>query len=246
MSIWGKIIGGTAGFAFGGPIGAVLGMMVGGSFDKRIKYFKKPNEFPLEHKQKVFAISIIILSAKIAKADGQVTEDEIYAFKEKFNIPANEMLEVGKLFNEAKKTKDGFKEIADQIGLLFSDNKVLLEELLNNLFYIAESDGNTSVQEIEILKSISNSFGLSKEEFERIFHSRLNNKNSDPYKVLSVNRSDDDLTIRKRWILLNKEHHPDNLIAKGLPKEFIEQANDELSSINMAYDKIKDQRSKRN
>ena len=61
---------------------------------------------------------------------------------------------------------------------------------------------------------------------------------------MSVNRDDDDLTIRKRWIQLNKEHHPDNLIAKGLPKEFIDQANDELSSINLAYDKIKEQREK--
>ena len=93
-----------------------------------------------------------------------------------------------------------------------------------------------------MLKSISNSFGLSDVNFQRIFHARLNNKDSDPYKILSVNRDDDNSTIRKRWIQLSKEHHPDNLVAKGLPKEFIDQANDELSSINLAYDKIKKQR----
>ena len=242
MSIWGKIIGGTAGFALGGPIGAILGVMLGGSFDKTSKPFVNTSKISQQQKQKVFALSIIILSAKIAKADGQVTKDEIYAFKDKFNIPENEMTEVGKIFNEAKKNKDGYELIANQVGLLFSDNKLLLEELLNNLFYIAESDGNTSVHEIEVLKSISNSFGLSKKDFQRIFHTRLNNKESDPYKVLSVNREEDDSNIRKRWLQLNKEHHPDNLIAKGLPKEFIDQANDELSSINLAYDKIKEQR----
>jgi len=242
MSIWGKIIGGTAGFALGGPIGAILGVMLGGSFDKTSKPFVNTSKISQQQKQKVFALSIIILSAKIAKADGQVTKDEIYAFKDKFNIPENEMTEVGKIFNEAKKNKDGYELIANQVGLLFSDNKLLLEELLNNLFYIAESDGNTSVHEIEVLKSISNSFGLSKKDFQRIFHTRLNNKESDPYKVLSVNREEDDSNIRKRWLQLNKEHHPDNLIAKGLPKEFIDQANDELSSINLAYDKIKKQR----
>ena len=242
MSIWGKIIGGTAGFALGGPIGAILGVMLGGSFDKTSKPFVNTSKISQQQKQKVFALSIIILSAKIAKADGQVTKDEIYAFKDKFNIPENEMTEVGKIFNEAKKNKDGYELIANQVGLLFSDNKLLLEELLNNLFYIAESDGNTSVHEIEVLKSISNSFGLSKKDFQRIFHARLNNKESDPYKVLSVNREEDDSNIRKRWLQLNKEHHPDNLIAKGLPKEFIDQANDELSSINLAYDKIKKQR----
>lgn len=242
MSIWGKIIGGTAGFALGGPIGAMLGVIVGGSFDRNKKRINNSNNISNEYKQKVFALSIIILSAKIAKADGKVTKDEIFAFKEKFNIPESEMSEVGKIFNEAKKTKDGFKEISNQIGILFFDNKLLLEELLNNLFYIAESDGVTSVEEVEILRSISTSFNLSENDFQRIFHTRLSNKDSDPYKILSVNRNDDDLTIRKRWIQLSKEHHPDYLIAKGLPKEFVEQANQELSSINLAYDKIKEQR----
>ena len=242
MSVWGKIIGGTAGFALGGPIGAILGVMVGGSLDRNAKRFKNTNQIPNQHKQSIFALSIVILSAKIAKADGHVTKDEIYAFKEKFKIPENEMQEVGKIFNEAIKSKDGYEQIANQVGSLFADNKLLLEELLNNLFYIAESDGNTSIKEVEILKSISYSFGLSENDFQRIFHSRLNIKNSDPYKILSVNRDDDDLTIRKRWIQLSKEHHPDNLVARGMPKEFIDQANDELSTINLAYDRIKEQR----
>ena len=242
MSIWGKIIGGTAGFALGGPIGAMLGVMIGGSFDRSSKKFNKSKKIPDQYKQNIFALSVIILSAKIAKADGEVTEDEIYAFKEKFKIAENEMSDVGKIFNEAKKSKDGFEKIASQIGMLFSDNKILLEELLNNLFFIAESDGETSLSEIKTLKSISNHFGLSENDFQRIFHSRLNNKDSDPFKVLGVKRSYDDSVVRKRWIQLCKEHHPDNLIAQGMPKEFIDQSNQELSSINIAYDKIKDKR----
>ena len=81
MSVWGKIIGATAGFALGGPIGAMLGIMVGGSFDRTAKRLKNSNQIPNSDKQKIFALSIIILSAKIAKADGKVTKDEIYAFK---------------------------------------------------------------------------------------------------------------------------------------------------------------------
>ena len=242
MSIWGKIIGGTAGFALGGPIGAILGVMVGGSFDKKVKHFKNTNKISNQNKQEIFVLSIIILSAKIAKADGQVTKEEIYAFKEKFKIPEDEISEVRKIFNQAKKSKDGYEQVANQVGSLFSDNKILLEELLNNLFYIAESDGNTSEHEIDVLKSISTSFGLSDNDFQRISHARKNIKDSDPYKVLGINRDDDNSIIRNRWIQLNKEHHPDNLVAKGLPKEFIDQANDELSSINLAYDRIKQQR----
>ena len=242
MSIWGKIIGGTAGFALGGPIGAILGVIVGGSLDKKSKDFSNTKKIPPKQKQNIFALSVIILSAKIAKADGQVTKADIYAFKDKFIIKENEKKAVGTIFNEAKKSKEGYKVIANQVGVLFSDNKLILEELLNNLFHIAESDGDTSDNEINMLKSISKSFDLSESDFQRIFHSRLGKKNSDPYKVLGIDRKDSYITIRNKWIKLNKEHHPDNLVSKGLPKEFINQANDELSSINIAYDKIKKQR----
>ena len=242
MSIWGKIIGGTTGFALGGPLGAIIGMMIGGSFDRSAKKFSSSNQISQQQKKNVFALCIIVLSAKIAKADGQVTKEEIYTFKEKFNIQAEEMSEVSKIFNEAKKSSFGFKNIADQVGNLFSDNKVLLEQLLNNLFYIAEADGLTSINEVEVLRSISQSFHFNETDFQRIFHSRLNNKESDPYKILGVTREDSDNNIRKKWIELSKEHHPDYLIAKGMPKEFIKEANKELSSINLAYDKIKELR----
>ena len=242
MSIWGKIIGGTTGFALGGPLGAIIGIMIGGSFDRSAKKLSSSNQISQQQKQNVFALCIIVLSAKIAKADGQVTKEEIYTFKEKFNIQAEEMSEVSKIFNEAKKSSFGFKNIADQVGNLFSDNKVLLEQLLNNLFYIAEADGVTSINEVEVLRSISQSFHFNETDFQRIFHSRLNNKESDPYKILGVTREDSDNNIRKKWIELSKEHHPDYLIAKGMPKEFIKEANKELSSINLAYDKIKELR----
>tara|TARA_B100000686_G_C16718519_1_gene933462 strand:- start:332 stop:1069 length:738 start_codon:yes stop_codon:yes gene_type:complete len=242
MTIWGKILGGAAGFALGGPIGAILGVMAGNAFDKRSKSKFNFSQINQNQKQQIFTISFIILSAKLAKSDGKVTEDEIRAFKEKFKIPKSEINKVGKIFNEAKKDVYGYKQIADQVGLLFSDNKVLLEELLNNLFYIAASDGQISLKEIDLLRSISVSFKFSEKDFQRIFQMNLNNKDADPYKLLGVNRSDDDKIIRKKWILLNKEHHPDNLIAKGMPKEFIEQSNKELASINLAYDKIKELR----
>ena len=103
MSIWGKIIGGTAGFALGGPIGAILGVMAGNLYDKSKKRNFNFNQITNQQKQNIFALSIIILSAKIAKSDGVVTKDEIIAFKEKFKIPPNEINQVSKIFNEAKK-----------------------------------------------------------------------------------------------------------------------------------------------
>ena len=146
------------------------------------------------------------------------------------------MNQVGKIFDEAKKSPYGYKKIADQVGQLFSDNKLLLEEMLNNLFYIAASDGKISLDEIELLKSISQSFSFDENTFQRIFQMNLKNTLTDPNKILGVNRDDTDKEIRKKWIDLNKEHHPDNLIAKGMPEEFIEQSNKELATINLAYD----------
>ena len=243
MSIWGRVLGGAAGFALGGPIGAILGVMAGNAFDKKKQRSFNYSQISQDQKQQIFTISFIILSAKLAKSDGQVTNDEIQAFEDKFNVPKSELTKVGKIFNEAKKDVYGYKQIADQVGQLFNDNSLLLEEMLNNLFYIAASDGHISVNEIDLLKSISQSFSFDEKTFQRIFQTHLKDSSPDPYKILGVDRDDTDQEIRKKWIELNKEHHPDNLIAKGMPEEFIEQSNKELAAINLAYDKIKEIRS---
>ena len=244
MSIWGRLLGGAAGFALGGPIGAILGVMAGSAFDRKKQHTFNFAKISQEQKQQIFTISFIVLAAKLAKSDGQVTDDEIRAFKEKFNVPKSELNKVGKIFNEAKKDVYGYKQIADQVGLVFSNNKILLEEMLNNLFFIAASDGQISLKEVELLRSISQSFSFDENTFQRIFQMNLKDNASDPYRVLDVSRDDSDQEIRKKWIQLNKEHHPDNLIARGMPKEFIEQSNKELAAINLAYDKIKEIRAK--
>ena len=244
MSIWGRLLGGAAGFALGGPIGAILGVMAGSAFDRKKQRSFNFSNISQEQKQQIFTISFIVLSAKLAKSDGQVTNDEIQAFKEKFNVPKSELSKVGKIFNEAKKDVYGYKQIADQVGLVFANNKILLEEMLNNLFFIAASDGQISLKEVELLRSISQSFLIDENTFQRIFQMNLKDNTSDPYRILDVKREDSDQEIRKKWIELNKEHHPDNLIAKGMPKEFIEQSNKELAAINLAYDKIKEIREK--
>jgi len=251
MSVWGKVIGGAAGFALGGPLGAMMGVVAGNIYDKkrkvsstqqRIPNQSKYHEISSQEKQHIFALGIITLTAKLAKADGEVTQDEIEVFKEKFKIPPNEEDQVRKIFNEAQKSVYGFESIAQQIGELFQDSNEVLEEILNNLFYVAEADGKISESELSFLKTVSSIFKFDENTFQRIYQSRLKDKESDPFKVLGVKRTDSEETIKKAWIKLNKEHHPDNLIAKGMPPEFIEQSTKEISSINVAYDKINKQR----
>ncbi len=162
MSIWGKLIGGTAGFALGGPIGAIIGVMVAGAINKKSKDKSRFNfdQIKTDQKQQIFTLCFIILSAKLAKSDGIVTKDEITAFKEKFKVPKSEINKVSKIFNEAKKDNYDYKQIANQVGQLFADNKILLEELLNNLFFIAASDGKISLSEVDLLRSISKCFNF--------------------------------------------------------------------------------------
>ena len=136
MSIWGRVLGGAAGFALGGPIGAILGVMAGSAFDKKKQRSFNYSQISQDQKQQIFTISFIILSAKLAKSDGQVTNDEIQAFKDKFNVPKSELTKVGKIFNEAKKDVYGYKQIADQVGELFNDDTLLLEEMLLSLIHI--------------------------------------------------------------------------------------------------------------
>ena len=239
MSIWGKIIGGATGFAFGGPIGALLGGVAGHAIDKIKTKKKLPEETAL--KQIGFTIGVIVLSAKMAKADGKVTEDEIRAFKEKINIPDNEIKNVAKLWDQAKKTTDGFQIYARQIANLLEKNSSVLEELLKLLIIIALADGKITIPEIKYLKEVGNIFGFSEEDFERIYSSK-SGVSSDPYQILGVSRDASINEIKQKWKQLAINHHPDRLISQGIPEDLIHKSTSRLKEINNAWDTIQNQR----
>ena len=167
MSIWGKIIGSASGFAFAGPIGGLIGAVAGHAIDKVPSKDQLPEEIAV--KQIGFTIGVIVLSAKMAKADGKVTKDEIIAFKKKVNFPNNEIKNVGRLWDQAKKTIDGFDIYAKQIASLLEAKSPVLEELLNLLFFIAKADGIISSSELIYLKKVSTIFGFTDDHFDRIY-----------------------------------------------------------------------------
>ena len=239
MSIWGKIIGGATGFAFGGPIGALLGGVAGHALDKIKTKKKLPEETAL--KQIGFTIGVIVLSAKMAKADGKVTEDEIRAFKEKINVPDNEIKNVAKLWDQAKKTTDGFEIYARQIADLLEKNSSVLEELLKLLIIIALADGKITIPEIKYLKEVGNIFGFSEEDFERIYSSK-SGVSSDPYQILGVSRDASIDEIKQKWKQLAINHHPDRLISQGIPEDLIHKSTSRLKEINNAWDTIQNKR----
>ena len=235
MSIWGSLIGGMVGFSFGGPIGALIGSMIGGKLSSsRRGGFQQG----FAQQQQLFVISLIILTAKLAKVDGHVSKEELIAVKEKLKIPEHEIEQVGKIFNKAKEDSLGYEPYAQQIAQIYRRNPAVLDEVVNILFYIAEADGTVSDSEINYIKNVSTIFGLNSNQFESIRETRVGSHKQNPYVVLGCQPNDDLQTIRKKYLKLSKEHHPDVLMSKGLPKELIAESEKKLAAINSAYDKI--------
>jgi len=240
MSIWGSLIGGMLGFSFGGPIGALIGSMIGGRLSSSRRHGFQQG---FAQQQQIFAISLIILTAKLAKVDGHVSKEELVAIKEKLKIPEHEVDQVRKIFNKAKEDSLGYEPYAQQISQIYRKNPAVLDEVINILFYIAEADGKVSDSEVNYIKNISAIFGLNTNQFEGIREARLGSHKQNPYIILGCNPNDNLPTIRKKYLQLSKEHHPDVLISKGLPKELIEESEKKLAAINSAYDKIEKMKS---
>ena len=235
MAIWGSLIGGMIGLSLGGPFGMLLGSLIGGKISRAksragLGSFAQP--------QQIFALSLIVLSAKLSKADGQVSKEELIAVKDKLRIPDNELDQVGKIFNKAKEESTGYEQYAQQIAQIYKGNINVLEEVINILFYIAEADGNISDSELQMIEHIAQIFGLSDIQFKSIKESRKSSDKLNPYIVLESKPDDSVEIIRKRYLKLSKEHHPDLLVSKGVPKEVIDESKAKMRAINSAWDQI--------
>ena len=236
MSIWGSLIGGMVGLSLGGPFGMLLGSIIGGKISRTRSGARNFGAFA--QPQQVFALSLIVLSAKLSKADGQVSKEELIAVKDKLKIPENEINNVGKIFNKAKEESSGYEPYAQQIAQIYKNNLNVLEEVINILFYIAEADGNISQSELNMIQHIAQIFSLSQSQFNSIRESRKGSDKLNPYIVLESKPEENLQTIRKKYLKLSKEHHPDILISKGVPKEVIEVSKKKMRAINSAWDQI--------
>ncbi len=248
MSIWGKVIGGVAGFAMGGPLGALLGAAAGHAVDKMKEGARAGVEYGggarrAEERQVAFTLAVIALGAKMAKADGTVTRDEVDAFKRLFHIPPDEVGNVAKIFDRAKTSTAGYEMYAQQVANLFPHEPQVLEELLGTLLHIAKADGVIHPAEMEYLWNVAQIFGFERATFERITatHGAAPGE-ANPYEVLGMARDAADADIKATYRKLIHENHPDKLMAQGLPQEFIDLANEKMVAINAAYDTIKKER----
>ena len=237
MSIWGKILGGAAGFALGGPLGALIGAAAGHAVDS----IRRPKDGD-QTKSIAFTIAIIALGAKLAKVDGVVTRDEVEAFKRVFKIPPNEVKNVGRIFDQARKDHRGYEAYAKQVAGMFHDNPAVLEELLYCLATVARADGHVHPNELEFLAKVAEIFALDHAAFERITALRPDSADVDPWGVLGMTRAMSDDEMKSAYRKLVRDNHPDALTAQGMPEEFVQMANERLAAINDAWDKVSKER----
>lgn len=235
MSIWGKIGGAAAGFFLGGgPIGAAVGALAGHAvFDRE----------PTDHERQVaFTIGVTALAAKMAKADGRSTDEEFEAFKSIVHIDPGHEDDVRRVYELAHETVAGYEGYASQLSRLFRDKPGLLEDLLDALFFVAAADGVLHDAEVDYLRQVARRLGLSDAAFNNLCSAYGGPCDPDPYALLSIDRGATNDEVRKAYLLAVRENHPDRMIARGAPEEFLKVATEKLARINVAYEGIQKER----
>ena len=257
MGYWGKIIGGVAGFAMGGPMGAVVGAALGHAADTgavpnlRAQFGPQVGWNParlaamFNRRDQLFAICVVVLSAKLAKCDGPVKREEIDAFKRQFRIPPEAVRDIGRLFDQARDSADGFEPYAAQLGEAFADNRGMLEDVLAALFVIARADGPVNNRELDFLSRTHRGFGLDQAAWDRArgaIRAGRRPMNPTPTRCSACRGPPATRRSAPPGERLMRENHPDSLAARGVPAEFIARANDKVARINAAWDRIKRER----
>lgn len=187
-----------------------------------------------------FTIAVIALGAKMAKADGLVTRDEVTAFREVFLIPKSEEQSAARVFDLARKDVAGFEEYAQRIARMFREDMPVLCDLMEGLFHIALADGEYHPNEDVFLEEVARIFGLSDTRFRQLRARFVRGVAPDPYSVLGVEPHQSLADIRIVWRGLVRESHPDQMIARGVPEEAIRMAEKRMVDINRAWEEIQE------
>lgn len=193
------------------------------------------------HNSVAFTIALVSLSAKLAKSDGVALKIEAETFERLHDVAPSELINVRRIFALAAKDTAGFEAYAEKVAALMGHDRALLHDVLEGLFHIAAADGILHPEEEKCIKRAADHFGFSEAEF-RSMRALFVHDPDDPYAVLGLTPDVDSATLKTRFRQLVREHHPDLLIARGVPKEFISVATAKLAMVNAAYAAIAKER----
>ena len=212
---------------------ALQALQAGESLSEVFEKLRTPPE-----RSVAFAIAVVALGAKMAKADGQVTRDEVTAFREVFVISAQDEAGAARVFNLARQDVAGFEDYAKRIQSMFADQPETLTDLLEGLFHIVVADGYYHPDENEFLETVARIFQLPTHEFQSLRARFVPDAERDPFEVLGVSPHTPYDDIRAAWRALVRENHPDVMIARGVPEEAIKLAEKRMIAINKAWEDI--------
>jgi DnaJ like chaperone protein len=230
MSIWTRITDAIAALGIGAGLSALL---------DRLRGFG-----PAAPERTVaFTVAVIALGAKMAKADGRVTPDEVSMFRRIFVIAPEEEANAARVFNLARQDVAGYDAYARKIGTLFEgETERTLEDVLEGLFAVAMADGAYHADEDAILAEVADIFRIEPARFRAIRARYVEGARRDPYEVLGVSAFASTEEVRAAWKAAVRDSHPDRLIARGVPPEAVRLAERRLIAINEAWDEINAQR----
>ena len=190
-----------------------------------------------------FTAAIVGLGAKLAKADGLVTVDEVATFSRVFRSAPGDEASMRRVFDVARQTVLGYESYARQIAKRYRDRPCLLEGVLDGLFRIAVSDGTITGEEMDYLRSVSDIFGFNEDRFRRIKASHLGSDADDPYLILGVPPESSFEVVRGAYRRLMLENHPDTVTGtKSAPREYEPVAHEKAAAITTAYARIRAER----
>lgn len=249
MSWLGKAIGGTVGFALGGPLGAVAGAVFGHMFDggeeKPRMISDRGSGTAGERAQMAFFVAAFSMLAKLARADGAVTEPEMSAIRQfmarDLNLNPQSRQAAEQIFQTALNTPQSFEDFAGQFYQHFAGQPQLLEFMIDILMRVSVADGSLHEAEERLIHSAVRIFRISDSDYQKI-RSRYVKNTEKYYATLGCKSSDSDEEIKKQYRKLVRDYHPDAIASKGLPDEFVKFANDKFREIQEAYDAIREER----
>jgi DnaJ like chaperone protein len=186
-----------------------------------------------------FTAAVIGLAAKMARADGFAVQVEMEAAQRVFRPPSGEEGNFRRAFILAQQTVLGFESYARQIAKRYRQRPCLLEDVLDGLFHIAAADGSVSDEEVSYLAEVARLFGFTEMEFRRIKALNLGAEAGDPYAVLGLLPGATMDEVREAWRRLAADNHPDTMLSRGAPQEFVDIAREKTAAINAAYAQIR-------
>ncbi|MDC1535871.1 co-chaperone DjlA [Candidatus Thioglobus sp.] len=259
MSWWTSVLGGALGYMIGGPLGAMLGVAFAGNLSKGKSNFRgSASDYRPGDQQRVqaaFFSSVFSVMGYIAKVDGKVSKSEILLAQQVMQHMqlSEDMQKAAKeLFNQGKQNDFNLDEVLEQFRSECHRRTHLVRMFLEIQIQATYADGVFDDKEYDALKYIAQKLRFPVHELERLIQqfSVASGKSSkltidDAYVILGADKSLTDKELKRAYRRLLAQHHPDKLVAKGLPDEMIKLANDKTQEIISAYELIKKHRGMR-